>query len=79
MEKIFKAEGKFTVDEWFDFMISPTKAGGLQLISPGFFFNDMNLVMQSENEEEGFELYHKQRELFLKQDKYKKIDSCICL
>lgn len=46
-------------------MAAPTRAGGLQMVLPGYFFEMMNSVNNYENPQDGFQKYHEARENYI--------------
>ena len=62
MSKVFNMPGKFNIEEWIEFCVAPSKAGGLALMLPGYYFSVMNIVNQANDIEDGFKCYHKRKE-----------------
>jgi hypothetical protein len=62
VSKVFNTPNKFKIAEWVEFCAAPTKAGGLGLMLPGYYFSTMNIVNVAEDNEEGFATYHRRRE-----------------
>ena len=79
VQKIFKMPGQFDINEWIEFCAAPTKAGGLGLILPGYYFPMMNIVSKTEDVEDGFTRYHKEKDKFEKEYGGGKYDSCIAI
>jgi hypothetical protein len=47
-------------------LVAPLRAGGLQMLLPGYFFEEMNVVNKTPDAKVGFEKYHELRNKFMK-------------